>query len=196
MSCNPIIIVPNKSSIAVVGGDKQIIVSKSDSNITVSNGSKGIAVDVDCPGITVDSNVSKQITVSKGTIITINTGNVTALISPFVCAEDISAYQVVAAFASSIRPATVTNVLHAENVVGIALSDCLAGDSVDVATAGRVVFAGWSWDDTKHLYLSDIPGEMVQDDIDQVDGATFSLQMGIVRDATSIDLNPQMPILY
>lgn len=139
---------------------------------------------------------TRNVIISQGKVITVNTGNTTGLSSPFTCAEAVSAYQILAAFGSEVRPASAANLSHATNVVGIALSDCQPGESVDVVTHGRVTFAGWNWDDSLGVYLSTVPGELVQDDPEASDGATFSLRVGTVRDPDTIDLQILHSILY
>ena len=146
-------------------------------------------------GIFVVGN-SRTVVAARATTITVNTGNTSSLSSSFLCDEPVTAYQVLAAFGASVRPADVTDSTHAENIVGLALTDCLAGEAVEVVSVGRVNFAGWSWSDTLPVYLGLTPGSLAQDDPEISEGATFSIRLGIVRDNTSIDLNIQQPILY
>lgn len=138
----------------------------------------------------------RKVIVSKGSIINVSSGTTSSLSSEFVCSEPVLAYQVLAAFGSSVRPADITDITHVENIIGLALSDCAAGESVGVVTTGRVTFAGWNWDDTLPVFLGLNPGEILQDDPEASEGATFSIRLGVVRSPTTIDLTIQQPILY
>lgn len=166
----------------------RITVISNRASITVANTcNEGVFVDQDCG----------KVLVSQGSIITINTGETTALVSPFTALEDITAYDVVVAFGSGIRKATVTDISHVTNVVGIAITSALSGESVNIVTHGRVSNPAWSWDDTLPVYLSHVPGELLQDDNEAlVNGALFSVRVGNVRDSDTVDVNIQQDILY
>jgi len=151
---------------------------------------------VNSPQGLVVANKQQRITVSRGSVITVQQGSASSLSSPFTCSEDVTAYQVLAAFGASVRPATVTDLTHAANVVGLALTDCLAGDEVEVVTSGRVTFSGWNWNDTLPVFLGLTPGEIVQDDPEAVEGAAFTIRLGVVRNPTTIDLNILQSVLY
>ena len=169
MACNRIIVVGGCKPITVAGSAKN--------NLTVSK-------------------VEQTIRVQKGSVITVNTGDVSALRSPFLAGVTINPYQVVVAFGMTVRPADVTDLTHAPNVVGISTTFANPGDSVEVVTAGRISFAGWSWDDSQPIVLGLTPGSIAQDDPELTDGAVFSIVLGNARDSDTIDLNIQQPILF
>ena len=148
--------------------------------------------------ITVVQNGKQSLTVVSCADITFNgtTASVPALASPFMAGEDIQAFDVVVAFGNEIFRADASNPAHIANVVGVALNAATVGASVNVASQGRVTNPSFSFDSTLPVFLSIVPGELVQDDFEAVDGAAFSLLVGRVRNSDTIDINIGDPIAF
>lgn len=144
------------------------------------------------------ATTNNPIIVTSGTIVNINvpTPGSQQLASVFTANSTISSYQVLAAFASTVVPASASNLNHVGNVIGISLTGAGVGSGVNVVTNGLITNSAWSWDDTKPIFLDVISGGLIQDDPEPSDGAVFTLQIGSVVNPTTINVEIQYPILY
>ena len=194
--CHPINVSGQSNPISVTSGSQPISVSKADEAISVVNGSINQINAVNQPiqvNVAINSN---PVQITQGQSITINTGDVSAIRYDFTAGEDIQAYDVVVAFGDMVYRASAAIPNHATNVTGIATSAALTGQSVSITTHGRVVNNGFSFDSTKLIFLDTNPGQIIQDDIEGLSGAAFTIQLGVVRSSTTIDLKIQQPILF
>lgn len=196
MTCNPITILNSTTQIIVADASTSVYVNSVEGSLSVGQTSGSIAVTQSSSNVTVIRDTS-NITVTGGTPVFVNNSAVVpALTSPFTAGEAIQAFDVVVAFGNVVRRATVADVTHVGNVVGIALASASIGEAVNIVTHGRISNPAWSFNDALPVYLSSLPGQLVQDDVDQVDGATFSIRIGTVRDPDTVDVNIQPDILY
>ena len=125
----------------------------SETIITIVKTCNPISISNVCPPISVNGTLGNPITVSSGTTVNINSGNISAVTSPFVAGEAITAYDVVIAIGNELFRASAANVTHVSNVVGIALQSAITGDSVDVTTQGRVTNSGWNFNSSQLVFL-------------------------------------------
>lgn len=98
--------------------------------------------------------------------------------------ETIAANKAVIADGNTIYLASSSDVTHMDRVIGISVTSALTGEPVTVQTFGELYEAGWSWDDSKPLWLS-IDGELTQ--TAPVTG--FNCVVGSAIDATRIFIN-------
>ena len=86
------------------------------------------------------ATTNNPIIVTSGTIVNINVpvSGGQQLTSIFTASSAISSYQVVAAFSSTIVPASAANLNHVRNVIGVSISGAGVGSGVDVVTNGLV----------------------------------------------------------
>lgn len=82
-----------------------------------------------------------------------------------------------------------TNAAHAGRCIGISTGAAVQGDDVTVQTAGAITEPGWTWTDGPVFVGAD--GILMQ----SLAGLAFVQQIGVATSATSIDINPQLPIL-
>lgn len=183
-----ILVSQNNSNLVVSGGNSNLIAGSPTSQLSVLNTQE--------QQITVAGQNFAQVVVNQGSVVTVNTGDITALRSDFIAGETIFPYDVVGSQASRVYRASAANTEHSTHVEGIAINGGNVGDTISVVTQGRVTNALWNWNTTDPLYLAIAPGQMIQDDPEASEGAVFSVVIGKVRDSDTISVDIDQVILY
>lgn len=82
-----------------------------------------------------------------------------------------------------------SNAAQAGRAIGISTGAALLGDDVTIQTAGSITEPSWSWTDGP-VFIG-VNGILTQSLV----GLAFVQQVGVSTSATSLDINPQLPIL-
>jgi hypothetical protein len=105
---------------------------------------------------------SRTVVINPGatTINLISGGNMGYLQATYNAGIAIASFQVVALVDGLLYPASTDNLIHANSVLGIALTEGITQQQITVITSGIITNAAWNWADDQPLFLG-LNGEIV-----------------------------------
>ncbi len=105
---------------------------------------------------------SRTVIINPGatTINLISGGNLGYLQATYTAGSPIGSFQVLALVDGLLYPASTDNLIHANSVLGIALTEGVANQQITVITSGIITNAAWNWADDQPLFLG-LNGEIL-----------------------------------